>query len=763
MSPERIAAFVLRHRYAFCALSLGGALALLPAALGLRFEGRIGDFVPQHHPFVEVHRELTRTFGGLNQVAIALEVERGDVFRREVLERVVRITRQLYLMDGINPARVMSLASRQVKRVWVDAEGFRVRRLMREAPRTPQEMRDLRQAVLRDPMIYGRLVSRDLKATLIVADFEEGVPVQRVFRQLRRLVERERAPGLRIWLAGRPVLEGWLEHYLPTIWSSFGIALAIMAGLLWWSFRRRRAVALPLVGAACSTVMGLGGTRLLGHGLGPLTSLAPFLIMAIGVSHSVQILERYFEELEGHVPREAARRALAALFSPMRASLFTDALGFASLLLVPIPSVRAMAVVATLGVASLFLNVLCFLPCALSLLPPRFARARSRRLEALAALLASPLRRRVVIGGFGALAAVSLLGIARLRVGEVGEGSPLLWPHSPYNRAEAAIARRFCGANPGYVLVAGDRPEALVSWRALAAMDDLARRLRALPEVGYVVSLADYVKRLNWAMYGGDPRAFRVPHNDRTIGEYLLLYDMSSHPGDFDPVVSPDLRVANVEFDLRDRRPSTIERALAAIRAWLRDHRLPPGIELRYAGGLVGCLAAVNEIVAHSLLQTSALLLALVYLRISLALSSLSGGALLLVPLLFGGMVTFGTFGWLGIGLTVETLPVVAMGIGLGIDYSIYMAARLAEEVRSGHPDPVRSSLATTGRAVGLTAAVVGLSVCSWLVSPVKLQAKLGAALAAMLGLNVLGSLVLLPWFVVMLRPSFVFKRGGAR
>ncbi len=700
-------------------------------------------------------------------------VKKGDIFNRSTLNKVHRITDNLYLLDGINAGRIVSLSARKIKRVEATADGFKVERLMSEVPETWQGMERLRRAILKNPMLYGPVVSKDFKSTLIQADFESELSSERIFRELSQIVRSERDENNEIYITGRPVLEGWLNFYLPKMLKIFLITLMIIPLLLFLAFRSKRGVILPLLSALMATVWGLGVLALSGYRLDPATILVPFLILALGTSHSVQFIKRYYEEVK-ILPerRRAARQTLQSLFIPATISLITDGLGFLSLLVVPLITIKSMAIAAGTGVLSIFFTTVTFIPACLSLLPPP-KRIEVRREEKpniinkvlgkIAGLASRRSARRVVIGLFLLLALFGIIGSSKIVVGDNEPGSATLYPDSPYNVAERIINANFSGSNPYYVFVEGKKEDSLVNSKVLMEMDSLQRYLKEkVKEVGHSFSLVDYIKGLNFTMWGGDPEYLVIPENDKTIAEYLFLYSVSGFPGDFDPVVSPNFQYANIKVDLKDHRASTIRKIINATKEWIREYHQTENVEFRYAGGDVGILGAVNEIIAktlpYSILQVSFL----VFLCISLAYSSIIGGLLLLLPLAFSLLLTFGMLGFLGIGLTVETLPVAALGIGLGVDYGIYVVSRLSQELKersSSFSDALRVSLITSGKAVFFTGTIMALGVFCWAFSAIRLQARLGILLGSLLLLNMVGALVLLPCLIAVIKPKFIFKR----
>ena len=181
---------LIRYRFGFLSLCVVISVFFAYQLKNLSFNTNLGDFYPLKHPYLKVQKELNEIFGGLNQISIAISVKDGDILNTRTLEKVWEITNQLYLTEGINAGRVVSLSARKIKNVEANLDGFTSERLMHDPPRTPEEIAVLKQRILRNPLVYGPLVSRDFKATLIQADFESEVSSRKIFKLLRQIQEK---------------------------------------------------------------------------------------------------------------------------------------------------------------------------------------------------------------------------------------------------------------------------------------------------------------------------------------------------------------------------------------------------------------------------------------------------------------------------------------------------------------------------------------------------------------------------------------------
>ena len=765
MDNRKVAKLVVRHRTFFLLLPLVLAFGVgLPLALHLRIESASSVFFPTDHPFVSVQHRLKRIFGGLNQVSIVVRARNGTILDPEVLETVRKLTESFALSDNVNPRRVVSIASRKIKTIEITKDGFNSDKLLPRIPETEAEMKVLRRNIEHNPLVYGPMVSHDFHDTLIQVDFKDNLSSDQIFEEVQKTLASEKNPAVEFFYSGRPILEGWIDTYLPSIFTIFLVTCAGMALLLWFAFRQFRGVLMPLSSGLMAALIALGAVSLLSWPLDPITTIVSFLLMILGLSHAVQFVRRYLEESRTEADRKVvAERVLVGLLPAVRASLFTDFLGFASLLLIPIGIARVTAILGMIGVAALWITTVTFLTALIAFMPrpvkdvPRpfnfvlkpFVRIATRKISFVP-----------VMSVFLILALVALFGVSRISVGEIEAGSSILSADSPYNTAEREINRSFGGANPYYILVEGEKRNTLKRSDVLTAMDKLETYLRRnIPAVGYAISMADYVKLMNLVWVGPDMRNFVVPPKDKTVGEYLLLLSFSSFPDDFAHLIDNDYRCANIKLDLKDCRGETLRRVVRETKKYLKENPPPPGVEFLFAGGPAGLLAATNDVVSKGLLLNLLFLSLLVYVRIAAALRSFLGGAILYLPLVFSILVTFGVFGLARIPFTVETLPVAAMGVGLGIDYCIYVAVRIREEtLKSGLSAGVEKAIMSSGQAVLFTGFVVAAGVLSWLFSPIKYQAKLGAALGALLTVNMLSSLILVPLFFVWLEPRFIRK-----
>ncbi|RKY30191.1 MAG: hypothetical protein DRP74_07485 [Candidatus Omnitrophota bacterium] len=761
---------LIRYRYGFLALCLVISLFFAYHVKDLSFNTNLGDFYPLKHPYLKIQNRLNEIFGGLNQVSIAIEVKKGTILNTKTFDKVWQITNELYLTEGINAGRVVSLSARKIKYVEANEEGFSSERMMNEPPKGQLEIEQLKEKILRTPIVYGPIVAKDFKATLIQADFESEVSTRKIFYILQDIKKRYEDENHAIHISGHPVLQGWLDHYLPRMSRLFLVTLLVMSYVLWNVFRSKRGVFLPLLSAFMATLWGLGLTAMFGYKLTPATVLAPFLVFALGVSHAVQFIKRYYEYVSKHRQnsKAAAINITRTLFIPAFTGLLTDGIAPFTLFFVPLGMVKSLAVAIGFGILSIFFSTVILVPNLLSFMkiPRRLEVIKEERttltnriLSYFAQLAVNKRTRHIVIAMFFALTIISLFGISQIIIGDKRPGTSLLYSKDPYNQAEKFISEKFASSDPYYIFVEGRTEDAFLNSRVLKEMDSLQRYLEEnVSGVGRSLSLVEYVKGMNMLMFAGDRKEFRIPEQDKTIAEYLFLYSLNGFPGDFDPVVNPSYQYANIKVDLKDHKYTTINDVLAKTGEWIEKEHKAKEIDFAYAGGNIGMLAAVNQTVRPMLtvnsLQTSFLVLFCLLLAYGWA-----GGWLLFLPLIFRTLLVFGILGFLKVGLTAEIIPVVALGIGFGDDFGIYIMSRVMDELQEGAlslKDALVAAMSTSGKAVFFTGLCLTIGIATWMISPILMQARLGALLGFFIFFNAIGTLVVMPSMIMTVKPKFL-------
>jgi len=221
---DRFSSFIIKNRVFFIILPFILIFLSSFKIKNLKVETNIGEFIPQNHPFIEVEKKLEKIFGGLNQINVVIRVKNGDIFNRDTLKKIYDFTEELYFTDGVNISRVNGIAARKMRNVKIIEGGFSVKRLMSDIPKTEEEIEQLKQTIIRNPMIYGVYVSKDFKSTLIQADFFSGIPARKILEEIKEMIDKIKGDNIEVYFSGRPILEGYTDFYISKLWYLFILA-----------------------------------------------------------------------------------------------------------------------------------------------------------------------------------------------------------------------------------------------------------------------------------------------------------------------------------------------------------------------------------------------------------------------------------------------------------------------------------------------------------------------------------------------------------
>ncbi|MCU7810270.1 MAG: MMPL family transporter [Candidatus Thiodiazotropha sp. (ex Notomyrtea botanica)] len=691
----------LVFKYPKIFLSVIAALTLFFAIQvpNVKMYSDFADLLPQEHEYIQLHNSIRDTFGGANNVVMAVVVEQGDIFNASTLARIHRITQAVDNVSGVNHNLLSSLTHRTSRKVWLTDTGDVNSQPYYDPLKdqwTEAELSKLRDDVMANPRVFGLLVSPDLKAALIKAQFNEGqLNYAEIFTQLQEIRDKEFIEGVQIYATGQPMLWGWVYSYLDQLFIIFSTTVGIMLFLLIIYFRRAYGILLPMFGITISAIWGLGILSLLDYNLDPLTLVIPFLISARAMSHAIQLVQRFYGELEEvNDSREAAHRTFDSLFRPGSLGIVSDAIGLLLIALGSVPINVKLGIYASLWAVCVVFTVLIAVPLMLSLLPkPKAAAKRPAAEDALfgkvAALVANRQGGMIVLGMAGLILVVGAQLSSRVQIGESEPGSPILYLDHDYNVSSKVINERFPGSEELYIVARTDEKGGMKRPEVLRAIEDFQNHMLIDPELGGVKAVPDLVKQVNRIFHSDDPRWAIIPDTEAYVGGLMFAYMASSPvPGALKEFVDTDDQVANIVFFYKDHQAKTIRRAIHLAKEWINDPaNQVQGLHIELAGGLVGVTAAMNESAYESNMLIIPLVLALIFVFVTWFYMSLHAGFIMFLAMMFCTTATYAYMGLAGIGINVNTVPIIAVGIGVGIDYSIYIMDRIREETAKAAGD----------------------------------------------------------------------------
>jgi uncharacterized protein len=531
--------------------------------------------------------------------------------------------------------------------------------------------------------------------------------------------------------------------------------------LVWAYIQSFRIALIPLVCSLTAIIWMMGLLVLLGYGVDPLGILVPFIIFAIGVSHGLQKISAVGDAaLDGVPANEAARGAFRMLVIPASVALASDLLGFVTILAIPVEVIREMAITASLGIGFVILTDLVLLPILLSY--TRFDRQYLGRIRVRSFLvqarfapvwhaLSKIATRPVAAVVIGVAVVIGILGWVKGRetpIGDTEVGVPELRPDSRYNLDTLAITERFSIGTDILNVIVEAPVNACVDYEVMRQIDEFAWHMANVEGVRDVISLPGVSKVVSAGWSEGSLKWRNLPRNEQALVQAQGYIETSTG------LLNKDCSVMPVTLFLADHRAETIERVVAAAKAW-RDVNATEQVRFRLGTGNVGVMAAQNAVVRAQQFEMLAWLFGAITVMCLVSFRSVTGTIIVMLPLTLGSILVYAMMAFVGIGLKVNTLPMVALGAGIAIDYGIYLFSRMQEFLRRGESlhDAYLGALRVTGAAIIFTGVTLAIGVGTWVFSPLQFQADVGLMLTFMFLVNMLGAMLLLPALGAWLLP----------
>ena len=777
-------------------------------AYQLKVDAGFKKQIPLQHEYMKTFLDYEADFGGANRVLIAVMAKDGNMFSDEYLSTLQQVTKDVIDLEDTDDARSRSLFTPNVRFIEVVEDGISGGNVIPNdydpsfQPGTPEQFEQIRGNIVK-ANILGRLVAKDWSGAMIWADIipesdnkanPRKVDYQKIARQLEAIRGKYEKGNISIHVIGFAKMVGDISDGAASVVKFFVITIAFTWLLLFLYSASVKLASLTVLCALVSVVWMLGALRLMGFGIDPMNMLTPFLIFAIAVSHGEQMINRFRGEIffggleEGTVeelrerakfavePLEAARLSFRMLLVPGAVALLAGCIGFGAIWLIPIQMIKELAITATVGVGLTILTDLILLPVLLSYTRLRnLDKKRAYRLRQLTqfdkiwALLAKLSRPK-------AAAIVIALGVVawffawqqgnKVMIGDAQAGVAELRPEARYNQDAVLISQKFAlGVDILNVIVEAGPSACTTSYDAMETIDRFSWHMANVPGVVQVMSLPMAAKLVNAGWNDGSVRWRVLPRDSDTLRQATQNFETDSG------LLNADCSAIPVTIFTADHQSSTIDRVVAETKRFRQENKATdPGfaawrdaqvkaaqekgeefstdrVNFRLATGSLGVAAAINDTVREKEHMILYLLYAAVLLMCWISFRSIRAALCVLLPLVLVTELGHSLMVYLGIGMKINTLTVVALGVGIGVDYGIYIFARMREAMLQGKSlsESYFIALKTTGIAIFYTALTLAVGVAMWIKSDLKFQADMGVLLTFMFIVNMIAAIIFLP------------------
>lgn len=749
MNIERI---IFRYKWVWILLPLILAAALLIPLRQARINPDLNTYLPDHIPAKVNLNKLEAAFGKYEPVILFLEAD--DILADSTLSRIKNLSREFNRSPEFE--QVVSLFDS--KNIRGENGSMIVDPVVKRIPRTPAQREQLRASIRANDLAYGLVVSEDFRYAMILVNPAKGVPDDEAIARIEALLAQYPGPE-KVYLNGTPYLKHEIQaRATRDLAILLPLGLLVMVFFLYFSFREKRGVILPLAVVLLSIVLSMGLLPLFGWALSIIAILVPIMMLAIANNYGVHIISRYQELNAAHPDwsmRKIVAEAVGHLQKPILFTALTTIVGVLGLVAHVMLPARQMGVVSAIGIAFALLLSLTFIPAVLvgmkkGVVQPSFMHPRHSAIDRLLGWFGKVVitRPRTVVLVFSLVLIAMGLGVFRLQVSMNHEK---MMPRQHPLRLSTQIANdHFGGTKNVTLLFEGD----LKDPGLLKRMDRYEQELEKTPGVSRVVSLATVLRKMSQALNDpGEPGYDQIPDSREAVAQYIELYSMSGDPGDFERLVDFDYTkgAMNVQFQANDIR--TFNKILGRIES-LTAH--DPQL------ALIGGHSILEKDLAEAIVKGQIYSLAFATLAIGLLLMlifrAVNAGLLGSIPLVFALICNFGLMGWLGLELDIASSLLSSIAIGIGVDYTIHLFWRLQNELKRGatYAVAIKTTLQTTGRGIAINAFSVMLGFAVLFFSGLVLLKTFALLILFSLLLCLLSALVLIPALSLLLKPRFL-------
>ena len=763
---NRLEVGLFRHKFLVLMLFVLASAFLLFQATQIKLGASFTKNIPLNHSYMQTYLKHRANFGGANNILISVCNADGDIFNADFFGALKGVHDKLFFIPGVDRIQVKSLYSPSTRFVEVVEDGFAGGPVIPADFQADERGLAIVKGNIEKAGIVGSIVADDYSCAMVKAslldfnpDTGEKLDTLIIAEQLEREVRQEfEKDNISVHIIGFSKMVGDVAEGAKGVVAFFAIAIAITAVMVFLFCHSISLTLLPIVCSLIAVIWQMGMLSTLGFGLDPMSILVPFLVFAIGVSHGVQMINSVVKQVSlGLSSQAAAQASFRALLIPGGIALLSDTVGFMTLLSIDIGIIRELAITASLGVAMIILTNLILLPLLVSYLTitPKDRKNHAGNIGEesviwrFMASFATKKTAMVILFFTVILYAAGWFNSQNLKIGELHAGAPALHETSRYNQDTFLITDRYAISVDYMSVIIESTPDACTYYDTMNIINRFQWRMENVQGVQSAVSLASISKLVNAGYNEGNPKWRVIPRNQQTLVQSIARVPSSSG------LLNRDCSVMPVILFLQDHKAETITRVVDEVKiaaAELGNNQL----QFKLASGPVGVMAATNEAVAEAQLPMMIYVYGAVIILCLLSFRSVRATIVVVLPLYVVSTLAQWLMTVLDIGLTVSTLPVIALGVGIGVDYGIYILSTMSAELKSGTNvhDAYLAALKERGSAVLITGITLAIGVSTWFFSDLKFQVDMGILLTFMFLVNMLAAVIVLPALAAFLWPN---------
>jgi len=736
-------------------------------ATNSRMETNLDKYMPQNHPAFIYSDKAEKWFDIKDGIIIALQDTNG-VFNYRTLTKIKKLTKELQKMKEIQKSDVTSLYT--ADNIVGTEDGMDVRAFYKRVPKDSAKLAELRQKVITNDMVYGKLVSKDETVAIVIARIGDNVFTQDFYHRILKLAKKYEGPE-KVYVAGRPIVEGTLAYLGPKDMKRMvPIVVVVIIVVLFLLLRSWKSTFLTLLVVVLSSIWAFGAMATLNIPIYSVSTMITVMLIAIGIAYGVHLyshLFHYMEEHPGISKMDATVNMLQEMWKPVMMAAVTTMVGFISLLTSQVYPVKYFGIFSAFGVAVAFLLSVMLIPAGIIILGLPKTRKKVSDDDAELDTKKDRFAYRFAdyLIGHKKLVYISTIVVVALSI----YGTSKVWINSSFldkfekdseiRKTDRFINEHFGGTSTLNVILEGPAPDTFKKPQVLKTVakmqDDV---VNSLPVVGDAFSLVDFLKRMNKVMHADKEEFNKIPSSSDLIAQYLLLYEMSGDPDNLWKVVDYNYQKANVVFQLKKDDSKSINSAIKVIEKYKEPFE-KLGVKIKYAGS--GYKALVfTDLILKGQIMSLVMSLILILILLSFMFKSISVGFIGSVPIIITALIGFGVMGLFNIPLSTTTALLSSIAVGIGIDYAVHFIERYKIYAKETNDKTLSAELTMhhSGRAIIFNAFVViaGFMVLIFSVFPP--NRALGMLVSLNMFTSFLGTVTIM--YLILYKSNIFFKKS---
>ena len=732
-------------------------LALVTVIFGsflkdLRLEFSIEQLFTQDDPRVERFLQFRDEFSGVDNI-LFLIYESNDPFSKENLDKNRQLIESIETIDGVES--VTSLTNLEL---FTEGGDYLLQPVYEEIPYDADSLLMAKKTIMQSELVRNYIISADGKMASIMIEIDRDY--NDYDGRKRILSEIDQSQMIADWKwhqAGLPVIRTRYVQYMIQDNIRFLIPVALVISiLLALLFRSFAGVLLPLIVIVLTIIWTVGLMAKMGIDINIISYMIPTLLMIISVSDSVHFMVKYFQDLHefGH-RREALYQTIKKIGTALLLTSITTAVGFGALSFVNINIVSEFGIFTAIGVFFAFIISILFLP-SMFMLMRRTADdkliiynvgVRVKIIQKISTLVRAYPKRIIISWCF--IAFIGIWGAVK-----INPHSKLLEDLRPGNKLldDMKVAEDRMGAVlPVEIIleIMDDGPyEDIQDVEVMQFLDQVGAFMSAIPEIGKVMSVTQYIKEIHQAMNDGDPAFYHVPNSRNLISQYMLLYE-----SEFETFFNLDytkLRIAAQIKDIDSRRSAEIEEE---INNFIMANA-PSGVKAEVTGTAFIALRTNNYLV-RNLAGSFFIAFIVVTLLMVILFRSVKMALISVVPNLIPMLIMAAVMGFFQVSLRPSTAMTFAIAFGIAVDDTLHYLTRYRMELSDRHYQKANdATMMSTGVAMMSTTAILVSGFMVLTLSEFTFSIQFGILSSITILSALIGDLTFLPALLSQVKPE---------